>query len=516
MDNRSDDSKGFVLGIDLGTSTTTVSIVRDGMAQIVPIMGEEDDKIMPSVVSFLNEGKNVIIGKKAKDKRHLNPINTIYSIKRIIGRKFSHPETRKYAEKFPYKVVGGKNDSIEIEIFGNRTTPQMISALILKKAKKAADDYLGFEVKDAVITVPANYNESQRRATQDAGKLAGLNVMRIINEPTAAALAYGFGNNLNEKIAVFDFGGGTFDITVLEVKDNFFEVLSTAGDSFLGGDDIDAALVQFMIVDIETIFGVELPVNNEMLTILLAEAERIKISLSSEEKIKVLIKSIVPMPDGTSSSYERLIDRALFQEIIDPIISRTFDICAGAMESAHLLPDDIDAVILVGGSTKIPYVQKKVTEYFKQPPFFGIESVLVISMGASILGNTLVSSYSEAAPVLLDVIPLSLGVGSVDDYIEILVDKNTALPVERTNVFTNARDDQDSVRIDIYQGDGRKKSESHLMGTLTLSNLRKAKRGELKIEVKFEIDTNGVLNVSAVDLETGKIQKITLNILGLE
>lgn len=506
----------YVLGIDLGTSTTTVSIVKDGMATVIPIEGEEEGKIMPSVVSFLNEGKNILVGKKAKDRRHLNPINTIYSIKRIIGRKYSHPETIKYAKKFPYKVVGGKNDSVEIEIFGKRVTPQMISSLVLRKAKKAATDYLGFEVSDAVITVPANYNEAQRRATQDAGKLAGLNVLRIINEPTAAALAYGFGNNLNEKIAVFDFGGGTFDITVLEVKDNFFEVLSTAGDSFLGGDDIDAALVQFMVVDIEANYNISMDMNNEMMTILLAEAERIKISLSTQDKIKVMIKNMIPLGEKKYADYERIIDRKLFQEIISPIIQRTFDITANAIENAHIEKNQIDAVILVGGSTKIPYVQEKVTEFFGQPPYFGIETVLVISMGASILGHTLISGYSEAAPVLLDVIPLSVGVGTVGDYIEIIIEKNEPLPIERTSVFTNATDDQTAVRIEIFQGDARNKSESHLMGDLVLSDLRKAKRGELKIEVKFEVDTNGVLNISAVDLETGKIQKISLNILGLE
>ncbi len=506
----------YVLGIDLGTSTTTVSIVKDGMATVIPIEGEEEGKIMPSVVSFLNEGKNILVGKKAKDRRHLNPINTIYSIKRIIGRKYSHPETIKHAKKFPYKVVGGKNDSVEIEIFGKRVTPQMISSLVLRKAKKAATDYLGFEVSDAVITVPANYNEAQRRATQDAGKLAGLNVLRIINEPTAAALAYGFGNNLNEKIAVFDFGGGTFDITVLEVKDNFFEVLSTAGDSFLGGDDIDAALVQFMVVDIEANYSISMDMNNEMMTILLAEAERIKISLSTQDKIKVMIKNMIPLGEKKYADYERIIDRKLFQEIISPIIQRTFDITANAIENAHVEKNQIDAVILVGGSTKIPYVQEKVTEFFGQPPYFGIETVLVISMGASILGHTLMSGYSEAAPVLLDVIPLSVGVGTVGDYIEIIIEKNEPLPIERTSVFTNATDDQTAVRIEIFQGDARNKSESHLMGDLVLSDLRKAKRGELKIEVKFEVDTNGVLNISAVDLETGKIQKISLNILGLE
>ncbi len=506
----------YVLGIDLGTSTTTVSIVKDGMATVIPIEGEEEGKIMPSVVSFLNEGKNILVGKKAKDRRHLNPINTIYSIKRIIGRKYSHPETIKYAKKFPYKVVGGKNDSVEIEIFGKRVTPQMISSLVLRKAKKAATDYLGFEVSDAVITVPANYNEAQRRATQDAGKLAGLNVLRIINEPTAAALAYGFGNNLNEKIAVFDFGGGTFDITVLEVRDNFFEVLSTAGDSFLGGDDIDAALVQFMVVDIEANYNIHMDMNNEMMTILLAEAERIKISLSTQDKIKVMIKNMIPLGENKYADYERIIDRELFKEIIEPIIQRTFDITANAIENAHVEKNQIDAVILVGGSTKIPYVQHKVTEFFGQPPYFGIETVLVISMGASILGHTLISGYSEAAPVLLDVIPLSVGVGTIGDYIEIIIEKNEPLPIERTSVFTNATDNQTAVKIEIFQGDARNKSESHLMGDLVLSDLRKAKRGELKVEVKFEVDTNGVLNISAVDLETGKIQKISLNILGLE
>lgn len=507
---------GYVLGIDLGTSTTAIAVVKDGMSQIIPIEDPEDGKIMPSVVAFLNDGNNVVVGKKAKEYRHVDPANTIYSIKRIIGRKFSHSETKKYANRFPYKVVGGINDSVEIEIFGRRVTPQMISSIILRKAKQAAFDYLGVEVNDAVITVPANYNEAQRRATQDAGVLAGLNVLRIINEPTAAALAYGFGNNLSEKIAVFDFGGGTFDITILEVKDNFFEVLSTAGDSFLGGDDIDAALVQFIVVDIETNFNTHISMNNEIFSTLIAEAERIKIALSSEEKIKILIKGIVPIGESRFEDYERVIDRDLFIQIIEPIVSKTFEICKTAVENAHIAVERLDAIVLVGGSTKIPYVQTRVADFFKQPPFFGIESVLVIAMGASILGNTLISNYSDVAPVLLDVTPLSIGVGTVGDHVEILVEKNESLPVERTNVFTNAKDNQDSVKIEIYQGDVRNKSESHLMGVLTLSDLRKAKRGELKIEVKFEIDTNGVLNVSAIDLEKGRVQKISLNILGLE
>lgn len=506
----------YVLGIDLGTSTTSVSVVQDGMATVIPIIGEEEDKVMPSVVGFSNGGETITVGKKAKDLRHLNPVNTIYSIKRVIGRNFSHPETQKYARRFPYKVVQGKNDSVEIEIFGRRVTPQMILSLVLKKAKKAAREYLGEEVNDAIITVPANYNEAQRRATQEAGRLAGLNVLRIINEPTAAALAYGFGANRNEKIAVFDFGGGTFDITILEVNNNIFSVLATAGDSFLGGDDIDAAIVQFIIYDIEQTYNVQMMLDSEMMIILLTEAERIKIELSKEEKVSVLVKNLIPYKDETYLDYERTFDRRLLEQIVDPIISRCFDICKTAMADSHLSVTDLDAVIMVGGSSKMPRVQQRVSEFFQQPPYFGIESVLVISMGASIMGHTLSAGYSETAPTLLDVVPLSLGVGSVGDYIEVLVDKNEPLPLERKEIFTNAADNAENVKIAIYQGGGQSKKQAHLMGELTLADIRRARRGELKIEVTFEIDTNGVLNVSAVDLDTGRMQKITLNILGLE
>ncbi|MCK5807603.1 Hsp70 family protein [bacterium] len=506
---------GLVLGIDLGTSTTTVSVVRDGMAEVLSIPGEKT-AIMPSVVSFLNRGNKILIGSPAKKEKSFHPETTIYSIKRIIGRKFSHPETIIYAEKFPYNVVQGDNDSVEVDIFGKRFTPQQISAMVLMKIRKAVQEAVGEDIRDAVITVPANYNEAQRRATQEAGRLAGLNVIRIINEPTAAALAYGFGNSLNEKIAVYDFGGGTFDITVLEVKDNFFEVLSTGGDSFLGGDDMDDTLAEFIMSDIESESGIGLTVSPEVKGILRSEAERIKIILSEQDEAHVIIKNIVPTKEGGFKDYRRDISRDTFDNIMSNIIQNTLAICDKTLENAHVDKGEIDAIVLVGGSTKVPFVQLQVEEYFGKAPFLGIETELVISMGASILGSTLSSDAHSDAPVLMDVVPLSLGVGSVGDYIEILVEKNDPLPLDRTTVFTNASDNQNSVVIEVYQGDEQSKQRSHLMGKLLLSNLRKAQRGELKIEVTFDIDTNGVLHVSAVDIETGKLQKIELNILGLD
>ena len=504
----------YVLGIDLGTSTTTVSVVKDGFAQTIPIPGE-NSVIMPSVVSFISNKNEYLIGKAAKKRRIDFPLTTIHSIKRIMGRKFSDKETQAYISKFPYTIAKGENDSILVSVLGHFFTPQQISSFFLKKIKSAAMEFVGHEINDAVITVPANYNEAQRRATQEAGKLAELNVLRIVNEPTAAALAYGFGNNLSEKIVVFDFGGGTFDVTVLEVKDNFFEVLATGGDTFLGGDDIDNALVQFFIVDMETNFGVTINYDESLYGILTAEAERIKIQLSTADEVKVVIKNIVEI-NGEHATYERVIDKYLFEEIISPIVESTIKICSEVISNAHLSISEIDAIVLVGGSTKVPFVQNRVEEYFGKLPFLGIETELVISMGAAILGNSLKSDYNEEAPVLLDVVPASLGVGSIGDYVEIIVDKNEPLPIERTNIFTNAFDNQDTVKVEIFQGEKRKKSSSRPIGELILSDLRKAKRGELKIQVKFEIDTNGVMDISAIDSDTGKLQKLELNILGLE
>ncbi len=504
----------YVLGIDLGTSTTAAALVIDGIPQTIPITGEDTD-IMPSVVSFLDGGRTIVVGGEAKKKLPQNPENTVYSVKRLVGRKFSNPDTKKYAKMFPYRIVEGPNDSVVLQIHDRQYSPQDISAMILSKIKAAAEAFVGCEIQKAVITVPANYNEPQRRVTQNAGKMAGLDVIRIINEPTAAALAYGFGNRFDEKIVVYDFGGGTFDITILEVRDNFFEVLSTEGDSFLGGDDIDNALVDYFIVDIEATHNIKLECTNTVRTILISEAERIKKELSVVESINLTIRNLIPMQSGAMLDYTIRIDRGLFEQIISPIVDRSFDCSARALENAHLKPEQIDAIVLVGGTTKIPYIQRKVSEFFGKDPFLGIETELVIAMGAAILGHSLIEEQSKETPVLLDVVPMSLGVGTAGDFIELLIEKNEPLPLERTSVFTNASDNQTAVRIGIYQGDKTKQSESHLMGEIVLNDLRKARRGELKIQVTFEVDTNGVLNVKAMDLETGNRQNIELNILGL-
>ncbi|MFO7735529.1 MAG: Hsp70 family protein [bacterium] len=503
----------YVLGIDLGTSTTSVSVYKDGIPHKVPLPGEES-YAMASVVSFGENGE-VMTGTAAKENRKNAIETTISSIKRIIGKKFSDSDTQQHIKDFPYKVVSGDNDAVEVEVHGKRYSPQDISSYLLQTVKHAAVKHIREEISDAVITVPANFNDIQRRATRDAGKLAGLNVLRIVNEPTAAVLAYGLGENLHEKIAVFDFGGGTFDISILEVSDDFFTVLSSEGDSYLGGDDIDNALVQFFIADIEQEYGVEPDYDEKTMTMLTIEAERIKIELTESRSISVLIKNIVPSKEGYLD-YERNISRELFNQIIHPIVERAFDICRKAIDGAYISMNEIDSVVLVGGTTKIPYIQQQVRRFFKRDPYRGIESEIVISMGASILGHSLQSEFRENKPVLLDVVPHSFGVGTVGDYLDILVEKNEALPIERKSVFTNANDNQTEVRVDVYQGNSSKKSESNKIGEIILTDLPLAKRGEIKIEVKFEVDTDGVLNVSAVDLKTGKSQKIQLNILGLE
>ncbi len=504
----------FVLGIDLGTSTTIASVVLDGIPIVIPL-SDRGDKIIPSVVAFMPDQKSVLVGEDAKKERASLLQSTVFSIKRVMGKKFSQDESKLAIARFPFKVIESHNDSIAVEVFDKHFSPQEISSILLKKVKASAEKYLGCPVDKAVITVPANFNETQRRATKIAGNLAGFDVLRIINEPTAAALSYGFGNSLNQRVAVFDFGGGTFDITILEVKDNFFEVLSSDGDSFLGGDDIDNTLVEFMLIDIEDRFGADLRNCTEAYIKMITAAENAKIELTTNDYTSINISDL-PTPDGGDINYNLELSKELFEEIITPIIQQTFSICTKALNSAHMKVEELDAIIMVGGSSKMPVVQQKVADFFKKEPCTGIETEQVVAMGAAIFGNSLISEYKEETPVLLDVTPLAVGVGTIGDYVEILIEKNEPLPIERTSIFTNAVNNQTLVKISIFQGESNKKSKSLLMGEIILSELRPAMRGDLKIEVTFEIDTNGVMNVSAVDLETGKSQIISLNILGLE
>ncbi len=503
-----------VLGIDLGTTTTIVSVVRDGIPEVIPV--EEDGRLLlPSVVHFDEKGEPASVGSEAKKLRMRYPDRTVWSIKRIIGRTFSHPDTEVAILRFPYRISEGNNDSIVVHAGPHSYSPQEGSSFVLKRAVAAAVKRLGEPLSRAVITVPANFNEAQRRATQNAGKLAGLDVLRIVNEPTAAALAYGFGSTANERVAVYDLGGGTFDMTILETRNKVLDVLATGGNSFLGGDDMDNALLEYFAYDVEKKFGLRVMDHPDLLNTLAAQAEAVKIALTDREEVKVILRGIIP--GERRADYTLEMTRPLFERLIAPVVAKTFEISDRTLAEAHLKVKDLDAVILVGGATKVPLVQREVVRYFGKEPCAGVRAELVVSMGAAILAQSLEESYrGEDSPVLLDVTPLGLGVGTVGDHIEVLIDKNETLPVERTSIFTNAYDDQEEVKIRIYQGEGNKKSESLLMGELTLSQLRKAPRGMLRIEVRFELDTNGVLHVNAIDKDTGQRQHIELNILGLD
>ncbi len=503
----------YVLGIDLGTTTTIVSVIRDGMPEVIPVE-DGSRQLIPSVVHFDEAGAPLLIGTEAKKQKVFHPDRTIFSIKRIIGRTFSHPDTEVAIMRFPFKIAEGHNDSIIVELSTKSYSPQEISSFVIKRAVEYATRHLGAPVTRAVITVPANFNEAQRRATQNAGKLAGLEVLRIVNEPTAAALAYGFGNTANERVAVYDLGGGTFDMTILETRNNVLDVLSTGGNSFLGGDDMDNAVLEYLVYDVEKKFGIRVMDHPQLLNTLATQTEQIKIALTDRDRVKFILRNVIP-GEKKASDYSMDVSREQFNQLIAPVVKKTFEICDKTLEEAHLKPKDINAIILVGGATKVPLVEQEVIRYFGKEPCAGIKTELVVSMGAAILANSLDESYRDDSPVLLDVTPLALGVGTVGDHIEVIIDKNETLPVERTSVFTNAADNQDTVKVRIYQGDGNKKSESLLMGEVTLTELRKLPRGMLHIEVRFELDTNGVLHVNAVDKETGQRQHIELNILGL-
>ncbi len=504
---------GPVLGIDLGTTTTIASVIRDGIPEVIPVEGGSRF-LIPSVVHFGENGEVLSVGTEAKKQKLPSPTRTVFSIKRIIGRTFSHPDTEVALMRFPFPIVEGSNDSVLLTIGRKSYSPQEVSSFVLQKAIEYAHRHLGEPTDRVVITVPANFNEAQRRATQNAGKLAGLDVLRIINEPTAAALAYGFGNTANERIAVYDLGGGTFDMTILETRNKVLDVLSTGGNSFLGGDDVDNAILEYLVYDVEKKFGIRVMDHPSVLNTLAAQTEELKIALSRNDRVKTILRRLIP-GDSRGGDYSIDLTSDLLNQLATPIVKKTFDICDRTLEEAHLKAKDIDAVIMVGGATKMPLVQREVLRYFGKEPCAGIETELVVSMGAAILAQSLEGSYEEDSPVLLDVTPLALGVGSVGDHLEILIDKNETLPVERTNIFTNAYDDQETVKIRIYQGEGNKKSEALLMGEMTLSGLRKAPRGMLHIEVRFELDTNGVLHVNARDKDTGQRQHIELNILGL-
>ena len=494
---------GKIIGIDLGTTNSCVAVM-DGNEPVV-ITNSEGDRTTPSVVAF--KGDERLVGKPAKNQMVTNPVNTIYSIKRFMGRKFH--EVAEEIKMVPYTVVAGPNDEIRIDINGKLYSPQEISAIVLQKMKKTAEDFLGESITEAVITVPAYFNDAQRQATKDAGKIAGLEVKRIVNEPTAAALAYGFGKDSSkeEKIAVYDFGGGTFDISILELGDGVFEVKSTNGDTHLGGDNVDQVIIDWLIADFKREYGIDLSADKMALQRLKEAAEQAKITLSSSSSTMINLPFITA--DATGPKHlQRELSRAKFEQMIEPLVEKTKIPCLNALRDAGLSASDIDEVILVGGSTRIPMVQEMVKKLFGKEPHKGVNPDEVVAVGASIQGGILKGDVKDV--LLLDVTPLSLGIETLGGVSTKLIERNTTIPTRKSQIFSTASDGQTAVSIHVLQGERELASQNRTLGNFNLEGIAPAPRGVPQIEVTFDIDANGIVHVSAKDLGTGKEQKIRI------
>ncbi|MGB8929782.1 MAG: Hsp70 family protein [Anaeromyxobacteraceae bacterium] len=502
----------IAVGIDLGTSYSCVATAHAGQPQV--LLNEWGEKTHASCVSFLDDA-TVLVGNDAKKNVITNPDGTVYSAKRLIGRYYFSDEVKKAQAVMPYRIVEGPNNAVRIQVRDKLLSVPEVSALVLKEMKAIAETALGRPVTKAVVTCPAYFNDNQRQATKDAGRIAGLEVLRIINEPTAAALAYGFGKDISQKICVYDLGGGTFDVSILEIGKDVFEVLATAGDTYLGGDDFDDRVMAWLADDFLKQHGLDLRQNKYCTQMLKEAGERAKIDVGRDGVAEILVQGICQSPEGQILDLEAHLTAEQFNRMVMDLVQRTFKVCDEALQSARITAGDVDAVILVGGPTRLPIIRNGVRHYFQKEAMAGIDPDEVVALGAAIQASTLLNADGAAdgqASYLLDVTPLTLRVGTVGGFTEKVIDKNTPIPIEKSKTFTTSRDGQERVKVRVYQGQSNRAEECELLGEFEFTGFRIGYRGEVQIQVTFEIDSNGIVNVAATDLETGQKTSTTISL----